>query len=131
MKETKMKTAFVTPILVLGLALPACTHTGAKYEPIADGGQSATYTADLADCQKLATERGYLNADTGTNAAIGAGIGAIAGVADDDISDAEGVVAGAVVGAIVGAGATMMETRGERRDIVIACMQGRGHKVVG
>ncbi len=121
---------FITAI-VGGLALSGCANTGAKYEPIADGPVSVTYAADLENCQQLATDRGYINADTKTNAMIGAGLGALAGIADDDVNDTEGAIAGAVVGAIAGGGAGMVETREQRRQIVIDCMKGRGHPVVG
>ena len=117
--------------LALGSILVGCANSGAKYDPVADGPVSAAYEADLASCQSLATDRGYMNDDTKTDAAIGAGIGALAGLADDDVSDAEGAIAGAVVGAIAGGGAAMLETREQRRRIVIECMQGRGHPVVG
>ena len=56
---------------------------------------------------------------------------ALAGLADTDVSDTEGAIAGAVVGAIAGGGARMNKTRDERRQIVVRCMQGRGHSVVG
>lgn len=121
---------FIT-IAIGGLALVGCANTGAKYEPIADGPVSVIYAADLENCQQLATDRGYINADTKTNAMIGAGLGALAGIADDDVNDTEGAIAGAVVGAIAGGGAGMVETREQRRQIVIDCMKGRGHPVVG
>ena len=109
----------------------ACANSGASYRPVADGPTSVTYAADLEACQAVATERSYINGDTRNNALIGAGLGALAGVADDDVNDTEGAIAGAVVGALAGAGGTMVETRDERREIVVECMKGRGHAVVG
>ncbi len=126
-----MKNLILPVVLMSGLVMTGCTNTGAKYEPINDGQLSVAYTSDLSDCQKLATSRGYINDDTKTNAMIGAGLGALAGIADDDVNDTEGALTGAVVGAIAGAGATMIETRSERSDIVVKCMQARGHSVVG
>ncbi|MGV6820988.1 MAG: glycine zipper family protein [Parvularcula sp.] len=126
-----MKTLIVTTISIGSLALAGCSNTGATYTPITDGPVSPQFQADLSACQRLATERGYLNDDTKSQALIGAGIGALAGLADDDVSDTEGAVAGAVVGALAGGGAGMVETRGQRRQIVIECMKGRGHRVVG
>lgn len=126
-----MKNIILLTSIIGGLALAGCANTGAKYEPIADGPVSVTYAADLESCQQLATDRGYINADTKTNAMIGAGLGALAGIADDDVNDTEGAIAGAVVGAIAGGGAGMVETREQRRQIVIDCMKGRGHPVVG
>lgn len=118
-------------LIASGLFVTACASSGASYEPVADGPTDAAYAADLEACQAVATERGYINGDTRNNAMIGAGLGALAGVADDDVSDTEGAIAGAIVGAVAGAGATMIETRDERRGIVVDCMKGRGHPVVG
>ncbi len=126
-----MQKTTILSSLLASLAVTACANTGAAYEPIVDGPVSESYAADLASCQQLATEHAYLNANTRTDALIGAGIGAIAGVADDEVSDTEGAVAGAVVGAIAGAGAGAAEVHEERRQIVIECLQGRGHRVVG
>ena len=118
-------------LIASGFALAACASSGASYEPVADGPTSVTYAADLESCQAVATESGYINGDTRNNAMIGAGLGMLAGIADDEVNDTEGAVAGAIVGAVAGAGATMVETRNERRDIVIDCMKGLGHPVVG
>lgn len=126
-----MKNILLITAIIGGLGLAGCANTGAKYEPIADGPTSVTYASDLDTCQQLATNRGYINDDTKTDAMIGAGIGALAGIADDDLSDTEGAIAGAVVGAIAGGGSGMIETREQRRQIVIDCMKGRGHPVVG
>ena len=118
-------------LLASGLTLAACANSGASYEPVADGPTDAVYAQDLEACQAVATERGYINGDTRNNAMIGAGLGALAGIADDEVNDTEGAITGAIVGAVAGAGATMIETRGERREIVVECMKGRGHPVVG
>lgn len=126
-----MKPLYPALMILTALAIAACANSGARYEPVADGPVGSTYASDLEACQSVATGRGYLNADTRTNAAIGAGLGALAGLADEDVTDTEGVIAGAVVGALAGGGAGMVETREQRRRIVIDCMQGRGHPVVG
>jgi outer membrane lipoprotein SlyB len=131
LKGNPMKHLLFTTAALAGLFLAGCANTGATYDPIADGAVRAAYADDLESCQKLATMRGYANDDTKTSAVIGAGLGALAGIADDDINDTEGAIAGAVVGAVVGGGAGMLETRGQRRQVVIDCMKGRGHPVVG
>ena len=118
-------------LITSGFALAACASSGSSYEPVADGPTDVTYAADLEACQAVATDRSYINGDTRNNAMIGAGLGMLAGIADDDVNDTEVAIAGAIVGAVAGAGATMVETRDERRDIVIDCMKGRGHPVVG
>jgi len=126
-----MKRIHLSALAASGLVLAACANSGASYKPVADGPTSVTYAGDLEACQNVAAERSYINGDTRNNALIGAGLGTLAGIKDDDVSDTEGAITGAIVGVIAGAGATMIETRGERRDIVVDCMKGRGHAVVG
>lgn len=126
-----MKNFIFIATAIGALAITGCANTGATYDPIADGPVSVSYAADLESCQQLATERRYINDDAKTNAVIGAGLGALAGIADDDVSDTEGAIAGAVVGALAGGGVGIVETREQRRQIVIECMKGRGHRVVG
>lgn len=126
-----MKPYTLTSALSATLLISACANTGAGYQPITDGSVNANYQKDLAQCQELATQRSYLNDDTQSDALIGAGLGALAGLADDDTSDAEGAIAGAVVGGMAGGGASMLKTRDQRRDIVIRCLKGRGHNAVG
>lgn len=116
--------------LLLGTAACAA-NSGAHYTPISDGPQSPSFPADLAACQELATNRSYLNDDVKNDAMIGAGIGALAGALDNSNDTAEGLIVGGLIGALAGGGARSLETRDERRRIVVACMQGRGHKVVG
>ncbi|MEM7730189.1 MAG: glycine zipper family protein [Pseudomonadota bacterium] len=115
-------------VAATGSVLAGCASSGAKYAPIVDGPAGPTYEADLQDCQQLAETRNYDNADTRTDAGVGAGIGAAIGALDGSLAEA---AAGAVVGGLFGAGEGAMETRGERKEIVITCMRGRGHKVVG
>lgn len=116
------------PILGL-IALGGCASSGAAYEPIVDGPTGAVYQADLQDCQNLAETRQYDNGDTRTAAAIGAGIGGIAGLAENgNLGEA---AVGALIGGVIGGGGGALETREERKEIVLNCMVGRGHRVVG
>lgn len=121
----------LSAIVVIAMAATGCAGTGANYVPTVDGPVSSRWSADLAQCQQLARRHGFANAQTRNAALVGAGIGAVAGLADDDVTDTEGAVGGAVVGALVGGGAGMAARQGERRGIVISCMRGRGHRVVG
>ena len=109
----------------------ACAGGGADYAPVVDGPRSVAYQADLQACQALARERALMNADTRTDMAIGAGIGALAGLADDDVTDTEGALAGALVGATVGGISGALETRDERRQMVVDCLRLRGHRAIG
>lgn len=126
-----MKYILIATMTTACLLTAACADTGAAYNPIPDGPVSASYAPDLEQCRQLAARRAYLNGDTRTDALVGAGVGGLVGLADDEVSDVEGALAGAMVGAVAGAGAGMLETRDERRDIVVQCMRGRGHRVVG
>lgn len=126
MKSTSSILSVATIVFLAG-----CVNTGADYAPIPDGPQNAAYASDLESCRLVATRREYLNGDTRTDALIGAGIGALAGLADDSASDAQGAAVGAIVGGLVGGGAGVRKTLDQRREIVVECMKGRGHSVVG
>lgn len=113
------------------LTLTACASGGAAYRPIVDGPQDAKYSADLGECRQVAESRDYLNSDTRTSALIGAGLGGLVGLAEADNASVENFIGGALVGALFGGGDRALETRGERKHIVLNCMAGRGHRVVG
>ncbi len=115
-------------ILTVGLCLGACASTGADYTPIVDGTKSASFDSDLLECQELARTREYDNADTKSDAAVGAGVGTVIGALNGSLAEA---AAGAVIGGVFGAGEGALETRGERKEIVKACMTNRDHNVVG
>ena len=127
-----MRNVFLIPSTFAIIITSACaTNSGANYEPIVDGSKTASYTTDLSQCQTLAEDHAYLNDDTQQNMMIGAALGAVIGLADGEVSDTEGAIGGAVAGAIGGAIDGSVEARGERKQIVVQCMAGRGHKVVG
>ncbi|SPF81186.1 glycine zipper family protein [Pseudoprimorskyibacter insulae] len=119
------KTALLIPLIAVG----ACSDSGANYRPIVDGTPSPAFSSDLQACQTLAINQ--YQGETAGGAAIGAGIGAVAGLLDPDTSDEEGLLGGLLVGGLTGAAATGIETNEKRKEIVIQCMRGRGHKVVG
>lgn len=115
--------------IVLLLTLSACGSTGADYQPIVDGdANTEQYRADLAACQDVADRRSYLNDDVLNEALLGAALGTALGGLADGVG---GAVAGAGIGGAVGAGGRAWDTMDERKQIVIACMKGRGHRVVG
>ena len=126
-----MMMKFLT-IAVLGVALTACGETGANYRPVVDGPRDRLYAQDLSECRHLARERGYLNDDTKTQAGVGAVLGGLVGaVSADDGDEGEGAIVGAAAGALIGAGSGAADAHGERKNIVIRCLRGRGHRVVG
>lgn len=96
-----------------------------------DGPTGYAYEKDLGDCKALAEQRGLFNDDTKMAALAGAAIGGLVGAVEADKDEAGGAVVGALAGGAVGAGAGAAEAHGERKEIVIKCMRGRGHRVVG
>jgi len=121
----------ITLVGIASLTITACASGGAAYRPVVDGPMDSVYMADLSDCRSVAESREYVNSDTKTGAAIGAGIGGLIGLADADDANVEDFIGGAIVGAIFGGGETALETREQRKSIVVNCMAGRGHRVVG
>ncbi|WP_439120364.1 glycine zipper family protein [Marivita sp.] len=107
--------------------IAACTDSGTNHTPILDGPANAAFDADLAACRALARNQRQFDQETLGAAALGAGAGAVLGELDED-GDALG---GAVAGALAGGIASAVDVSERRKAIVIACLQGRGHPVVG
>ncbi|MEQ9258801.1 MAG: glycine zipper family protein [Roseovarius sp.] len=122
--RNEWKIAGLAALVTLGAA---CSDTGARYEPVVDGTRNAVYHDDLSACQSLARRQPVMDGETGNAVLAGATLGAVLGAADDD-GDAGG---GAVAGALGGLLANAAHTPDERKHMVIACMQQRGHRVVG
>lgn len=102
----------------------ACADRGANYRPILDGTPTPAYEADLAACQALA--RDQFDKETLGATVLGTGVGAALGEADN--GDALG---GAVAGALTGGVASAVDVSDRRAAIVVECLRGRGHRVVG
>ena len=112
-------------LAVAGLVLvAACSDTGANYRPILDGTPTLAYEADLTACQALAGDQ--FEHETLGATVLGAGVGAALGEADS--GDAAG---GAMAGALAGGIASAVDVNERRQSIVIECLRGRGHRVVG
>ena len=123
--------------VIAALGLSACANTGADYTPIVDGPYSSSFSTDLGACQKVAERRSYTNGDVQSEAAFGAistGLvaGLITGIEEGDVGAgiAGALIGGAIGGVAAGVGQSW-DTSGERKNIVVACMRGRGHNVVG
>ena len=114
-------------LAAVGLTLiTACADSGANYQPILDGTPTPAYQADLDAYQALARNQTQFDEDTIAATVLGAGVGAALGEADN--GDAlEGAIAGALVGGI----STAVDASEKREAIVIECLRGRGHRVVG
>lgn len=128
---------FLALPLVAALGLSACANTGADYTPIVDGPYSSSFSTDLDACQKVAEHRSYTNGDVQSEAAFGAvstGLvtGLITGIGEGDVGAgiAGALIGGAIGGVAAGVGQSW-DTSGERKTIVVSCMKGRGHNVVG
>lgn len=121
-----MRPAILTLIATGGL-VAACADSGANYTPILDGPPTASYRADLAACRSLARNQRQFDQETIAAAVMGAGVGAVLGEVDDDGDALGGAIFGAAAGGVAGA----IEAGEKRKAIVLACLRGRGHKVVG
>lgn len=106
-------------MLAITTALSGCGATAARYEPVVDQ-PNANYSEDLRQCQQLAEQRAYLNDDVKTNVLAGAMLGAV-------LDGFEG----ALVGSTIAAGGRAWDTREERKQIVMTCLRGRGHRIAG
>ena len=115
------------PALVALPLLAACEGTGATYTPILDGEPTAAFQADLTDCQALAKNQRQFDQETIAAAVLGAGVGAVLGTVDEDT----GAAGGAIAGGLAGGTAVAVDVSERREAIVVECLRGRGHRVVG
>ncbi|WP_170342237.1 glycine zipper family protein [Ruegeria arenilitoris] len=125
------KERFTLTVLPLALVTAACSGTGAQHQPVLSAEPGPAYAADLDQCRALAKSQDLWSPETRTQALIGAGVGAMAGISDDTVGNTEGAIAGAAVGSAAGAVAGAAEMRNTRRDILIECLRQRGHPVAG
>lgn len=115
--------------LIIAASLPvlaACAGNGANYTPILDGAPSATYEADLAACRALARDQNQFDRERVAATLLGAGAGAVLAEADG-----EEALGGALAGALAGGLASTVDVAERREAIVVECLRGRGHRVVG
>ncbi|THH38105.1 glycine zipper family protein [Aliishimia ponticola] len=117
----------ITSLCAVAVMLSACADSGAEYTPILDGQPTAAFHSDLSACQSLARNQTQLDQETVAAAALGAGAGGVLGALDDEGDAAGGAVVGAIAGGVSGA----VNASERREEMVIACLRGRGHKVVG
>ncbi|WP_170461002.1 glycine zipper family protein [Ruegeria arenilitoris] len=125
------KERFTFTVWPLALVTAACSGTGAQHQPVLSAEPGPAYAADLDQCRALAKSQDLWNPETRSQALIGAGVGALAGISDDTVGNTEGAIAGAAVGSTAGAFAGAAEMRNTRRDILIECLRQRGHPVAG
>jgi hypothetical protein len=131
-KGQDMKLAF-DPMMTKAGLLGALILIAACTKPIdrayaTDGAQSPQFSADLASCKSLARQQ---RARHGEAAVVGAAGGALAGALDNEDDARDGALAGAAIGAVIGAASAESDMNDARRQMVINCMIGRGHQVIG
>ncbi|MCU4652772.1 glycine zipper family protein [Roseibacterium sp. SDUM158016] len=115
------------PLLAAAFVLGACADSGANYTPVLDGPPGPAFQDDLAACQALARDQRQFDQETMGAAVLGAGAGALFGHFDDGAD----VAGGAIAGALAGGTAAAVESSERREAIVVQCLRGRGHRVVG
>ena len=109
------------------LVAAACSTTGAGYTPILDGPVTQTYQSDLSACRQLALQSQTGSEEIGVAIAAGALFGGF--VTEHEEPDL--LPWGVALGALAGWVGMVADQDIERQGIVVACMQGRGHRVVG
>lgn len=103
--------------------------TGAQWQPVVDIKPSQTnYYADLADCQRLATQVMSAGQSAAAGAVAGALFGALLGAAAGGNSRFNGQMAG--VGALSGGAGAAASAEGGQRGIISRCLAGRGYAVL-
>lgn len=107
--------------------LSACADIGANYTPILDGQPSAAFQSDLLACQNLAHGQSQFDQETIGATVAGGLLGAAIADHDGSGTAVEGLIGGALAGFVGG----VFEATDQRKAIVIECMRGRAHRVVG
>lgn len=109
------------------IALSACADLGANYAPILDGLPAPSFQSDLQACQTLARNQKQFDTETIGAAVAGGLLGAAVADHDGSGTAVEGLIGGALVGLVGG----LFEAGDQRKSIVIECMKGRDHRIVG
>lgn len=119
-----IKVGFLT-LLASSVFLTSC-KTGSSYEPVV-GNPGPNYQNDLLNCQKLSEQRRYFNGDTGANAGATAALGGLVGVAFG--GNARSAITGAALGGALGTGSSAMQTKEEKKYIIVQCLRRLGYDV--
>lgn len=116
-------------LLVLILGVAACESPMNRAYTV-DGSRNQNFDTDLASCKQVA--QNYRNPNGQKNRITGALVGGAAGALDAEDGDKlETAAAGAAIGTLVGHLETKSQLSEMQRDVVIRCLQNRGHSVVG
>lgn len=118
-------------LLLIGLlGLGACSDYPTTRPLAVDGPRNANFAQDEAECYALASNYnpGEMAGSIGAGAAEGALVGALTSGRG---SSTEWGLKGAAIGGLMGAAEGQYETDKAQRQVMINCMQGRGHRVIG
>ena len=117
--------------MLLGvLVLAACDGYPTSRPLAVDGTRNANFGQDEIECRALAANYNPQKqaGAIGGGAVSGALIG---GLTSASGQSTEGALAGAAIGGLLGAAEGSYEEDEARRQVLINCMQGRGHRVIG
>ncbi len=118
---------YIKSLIILSI-ITSCAGTGSSYDPIVDTVKDGAYQQTLSHCQKLSEQRSYVNGDTKTSALAGGGIGAIVGgIAGKGLG---GAAIGALAGSTIGGGTQALQTKEEKKYIIVQCLRGYGYNVI-
>lgn len=112
--------------LLIAATLTACATAPGAYQPIVDR-PGPSYASDLADCRALAEQAHPAQTATGgavAGAVLGGALGAI-------IGGRGGALLGAKVGGVEGLAGGAAHGIIMQRTVVMSCLIGRGHRVIG
>ena len=113
-------------LLACALCLTSC-NTGSNYKPLVYD-QGPSYENDLRHCQALSEQKSYFNSDMAFSAALGAGGGAlVGGLATGSLHTA---ISTAALGAVIGTGTAANNTKNQKKQIIIKCLQYKGYKIL-
>lgn len=117
---------FLTTVAVAaGLIVSACGEAPTSKPLRLSGPAGAHYDADLSDCRNIAMQ--YDNELTSQGAIAGAAVGGLIGATESR----EDAIAAAAIGGLLGAAEGSIEKGENQREMMIRCMQNRGHPVIG
>ncbi len=116
--------------ILAALALAACGDYSSTKPLAVDGTRNESFARDEVECRALAAN--YNPSKQGGAIGSGALEGAlIGGLTSSGSSRVEHGLAGAAIGGVLGAAEGYYEDDEARRQVLVNCMLGRGHRVVG
>ncbi|MCG7493676.1 hypothetical protein [Thalassobius sp. Cn5-15] len=123
-----MKLQFHHHILTLSalLTLAACADPLDRQVKLA-GPAGVNFAADQEQCRMVAET--YTDERARQGMLLGAGVGAVAGAAEEEELGA--ALAGAAIGGLIGRAEGEAEINEDRRAVMLRCLQNKGHSVLG